>query len=251
VKINNHGDVVGSSAINGVSHATLWLSTGAVKDLGGLFTSQDSFADDINDSRMVTLSGFLDVLPGFNVFVWSERMGLVGIGEGGAGYIDDHGNVAGSFDEDNMYLWSRLRGRRLVELPDGGVSGINSGYVLAFSTFTGVPFSIDEALLYSIKSGRRRFLGLLPLDGQQGFEDESIPFGLNRFKLAVGGSFPDMRAWLWTPWTGILDLNDLIEAPGWQLFYGAAINDKVQIVGQGTLNGVSHAFLLTLVPRRR
>jgi hypothetical protein len=55
-----------------------------------------TFADDINDSRMVTLSGFLDVLPGFNVFVWSEKIGLVGIGEGGAGFIDDHGNVAGT-----------------------------------------------------------------------------------------------------------------------------------------------------------
>jgi hypothetical protein len=164
VKINNHGDVVGNSAINGVSHATLWLSTGVVKDLGGLFTGNDSFADDINDSRMVTLSGFLDVLPGFNVFIWSEKIGLVGIGEGGAGYIDDHGNVAGSFDKDNMYLWSFFRGRRLVELPDGGVSGISSGHVLAFSTFTGVPFSIDEALIYSIRSGRRRFLGLLPLE---------------------------------------------------------------------------------------
>lgn len=251
VKINNHGDVVGSSAINGVSHATLWLSTGAVKDLGGLFTGQDSFADDINDSRMVTLSGFLDVLPGFNVFVWSERMGLVAIGEGGAGYIDAFGNVAGSFDKDNMYLWSRFRGRRLVTLPDGGVSGVNSGYVLAFSTFTGVPFSIDEALLYNIKSGRRQFLGLLPLDGQPGFEDESIPFGLNIFKEAVGGSFPDMRGWLWTPWTGILDLNHLVKAPDWQLFYGSAINSKTQIVGQGSLNGVAHAFLLTVGSRRR
>jgi len=227
------------------------LSTGTVKDLGGLFTSQDSFADDINDSRMVTLSGFLDVLPGLNVFVWSEKMGLVAIGEGGAGYIDDLGNVAGSFDKGNMYLWSRFGGRRLVELPDGGVSGINFGYVLAVSTFTGVPFSIDEGLLYNIRSGKRQFLGLLPLVGQQGFEFESLPLGLNLFRQVVGGSFPDMRGWLWTPWTGILDLNQLIKAPGWQVYYGAAINDKMQIVGQGTLNDSSHAFLLTFAPKRK
>jgi len=251
VKINNHGDVVGSSAINGVSHATLWLSTGRVKDLGGLFTSLDSFADDINDSRIVTLSGFLDILPGFNVFVWSERMGLVAIGEGGAGYIDAFGNVAGSFDKGNMYLWSRFSGRRLVELPDGGVAGIDSGYVLAFSTFTGVPFSIDEALLYNLRNGRRLFLGLLPLDGQPGFEEESIPGGLNSFKQVVGGSFPDRRGWLWTPWTGILDLNHLTNAPAWQLFSGSAINNKTQIVGQGSLNDIPHAFLLTFRSRRR
>jgi len=42
------------------------------------------------------------------------------------------------------------------------------------------------------------------------------------------------------------DLNNMIPAgTGWVLQAGAAINDAGQIAGSGTLNGKSHAFLLT------
>ena len=44
----------------------------------------------------------------------------------------------------------------------------------------------------------------------------------------------------------MLDLNNLIPAnSGWLLQQATAINDQGQIVGYGTLNGQSEAFLLT------
>jgi probable HAF family extracellular repeat protein len=45
------------------------------------------------------------------------------------------------------------------------------------------------------------------------------------------------------------DLNDLIASDsGWVLASARSINDSGQIVGNGTLNGVSRAYLLTPVP---
>lgn len=53
------------------------------------------------------------------------------------------------------------------------------------------------------------------------------------------------HAFLWCNGT-MLDLNDLIPADsGWTLTEGGDINDRGQITGQGTLNGSTHAFLLT------
>jgi probable HAF family extracellular repeat protein len=44
---------------------------------------------------------------------------------------------------------------------------------------------------------------------------------------------------------GMIDLNNLIASgSGWVLTSAEAINDKGQIVGWGTLNGTSRAFLL-------
>lgn len=46
----------------------------------------------------------------------------------------------------------------------------------------------------------------------------------------------------------MLDLNSLIPAvSGWELQFAGSINDAGQIVGQGRINGQSHAFLLTPV----
>jgi probable HAF family extracellular repeat protein len=51
------------------------------------------------------------------------------------------------------------------------------------------------------------------------------------------------RAVLWSG-DAITDLNSEIIAPGWVLQQANGINDRGQIIGEGTLNGVPHAFLL-------
>jgi probable HAF family extracellular repeat protein len=62
-----------------------------------------------------------------------------------------------------------------------------------------------------------------------------VYYGPNRF-----------HPFVWSPSTGMLDLNNLIPAnSGWLLQFANAINDQGQIVGQGTFNGQSEAFLLT------
>jgi probable HAF family extracellular repeat protein len=65
-------------------------------------------------------------------------------------------------------------------------------------------------------------------------------------RLTSGGS---ELAFLWTPGTGMVLLQDLIDplkAEGWRLSAATGINSRGQIVGYGTLsNGATHAFLLT------
>jgi len=53
-------------------------------------------------------------------------------------------------------------------------------------------------------------------------------------------------AFVWSQATGMQDLNTLIDPnSGWTLMWAFAINDSGQITGSGTINGQTHAYLLT------
>jgi probable HAF family extracellular repeat protein len=81
-------------------------------------------------------------------------------------------------------------------------------------------------------------LGVLPGLGW------SSAFAINDFDEVVGWS--GFAAFLWTPAGGMQDLNALIDSnSGWQLTSANAINHLGQITGEGTINGQTHAFLLT------
>jgi probable HAF family extracellular repeat protein len=83
-------------------------------------------------------------------------------------------------------------------------------------------------------------LGVLP---EQGW---STAFAINDREEVIGWS--GFRAFIWSRSQGIQDLNDLIPRnSGWFLSLPTAINNRGQITGQGTINGQSHAFLLTPV----
>jgi probable HAF family extracellular repeat protein len=88
-------------------------------------------------------------------------------------------------------------------------------------------------------------LGLLP-GAASSYAD-----GINNVGQVVGYAFfsnTDTHAFVWSPSTGMLDLNNLIPAnSGWLLQGAGAINDQGQIVGWGLLNGngQTEAFLLT------
>jgi probable HAF family extracellular repeat protein len=75
--------------------------------------------------------------------------------------------------------------------------------------------------------------------------------GINNVGQVVGLSYYSpvgnhLHAFVWSPSTGMLDLNNLIPAnSGWLLQSANAINDQGQIVGLGMLNGQNEAFLLT------
>jgi len=76
--------------------------------------------------------------------------------------------------------------------------------------------------------------------------------GINQSGQVVGGAstpgdYINYRAFLYSD--GIMkDLNDLIQPnSGWSLFAAYAINDRGQITGYGSINGATHAFLLTPV----
>jgi probable HAF family extracellular repeat protein len=76
----------------------------------------------------------------------------------------------------------------------------------------------------------------------------SSAYGINDAGQVVGfsGAATDYRAFLWAADSGMIDLNDLIDAAsGWALDSASGINASGQIVGSGTIGGQTHAFLLT------
>ena len=106
--------------------------------------------------------------------------------------------------------------------------------------------NIQNAFLYS--SGKMQDLGTLG-------GENSIAEAINSSGDVVGnsiepGSNAYSHAFLYR--AGVLvDLNSRISggstdgSTGWLLISATGINDNGQIVGDGRLNGVSHAFLLT------
>jgi len=96
------------------------------------------------------------------------------------------------------------------------------------------------ATLYS--GGHFTDIGVLP--GDRG----SWPHGINNHADVVGyseGPGEVYRAFLYTDGT-LYDLNDLIgRNSGWVLWVANDINEKGQIIGQGTYFGQERAFLLT------
>ncbi|MGI4788077.1 MAG: DUF3466 family protein [Janthinobacterium lividum] len=87
------------------------------------------------------------------------------------------------------------------------------------------------------RKGKMTALGTLP--GRRNSE----AFGINDSSQIVGRS--DAHAFLWNSGK-MLDLNStLSSASGWILEEARAINNHGQIIGNGTLNGQPHKFLLT------
>jgi probable HAF family extracellular repeat protein len=83
---------------------------------------------------------------------------------------------------------------------------------------------------------------------------DSMAFGINSSDMIVGTSEDasgDDLAFLYQAGTGMVDLNtEISPASGWTLESAESINDTGQIVGDGLVDGVQHAFLLqpTAVP---
>jgi probable HAF family extracellular repeat protein len=102
-----------------------------------------------------------------------------------------------------------------------------------------------HAVLWSKAKGSMLDLGVLP------GAISSYARGINNVGQVVGLSYYSpvgnhLHAFVWSPSTGMLDLNNLIPAnSGWLLQSANAINDQGQIVGLGMLNGQNEAFLLT------
>ncbi len=105
---------------------------------------------------------------------------------------------------------------------------------------TGRPYGVNadsRAQAFLCRDGRMIGLGTLP--GCRSSE----AFGLSNGGAVVGQS--GGKAFLWQGGK-LRDLNALIPAgAGWVLTEARAINDRGQIVGNGTLHGQPHAFLLT------
>ncbi len=263
--INDSGVVVGESG-NGPSKAFLW-SNGELIDLGALPGGSGGVANAINNAGQVVGAAS----NGQTVRAW------ISDGTPGGPLIDlgtptgTSNSIARAFDISNSGIVAGLARNAdnsatvpTLWIPDG-----SGGYTPTsvntpaggFGEFEGVNDAGQAVGRFSLGSQTRALffdgneainLGLL--DSEPLFV-HSRALGINNDGLIVGyvarfDNAPGFggAAVIWQDGQ-IIDLNSLIPTDtGWQLLSAQGVNDFGDIVGFGTLNGETRAFLLTPVP---
>lgn len=255
--INNLGQVVGAATnTSGDYLAFLWNETTGLIDLGTLTSPEVPFREDfataINDSGQVVGSSFI-----YTGFLWTQSTGITEIPIYFPGDINNLGQVVGSSGTPGSgteaELWSESTGTTI--LPSFGgyysdASGINDlGQVVGASrAYIENSSEVARAFLWSENTGLTN-LGILSDDP----DSESFASDINNLGQVVGtsqlesGDFGPYHAFLWEDGV-MMDLNNLVvDGSGWVLSRATAINENGQIVGEGLLNGETHAFVLNPV----
>ena len=247
--VNDSGQVVGGSPLGGGNnHAFRWQQSGGMQDLGTL-GGPNSYAFEINDSGQAV--GYACCAPDTylsHAVLWSSGGGIVDLGDldlqwpaiSAAYGINDAGQVVGgSYDASanfHAFLWQNGGMQDLGTL--GGdyssAEAINeNGQVVGTARLAN---STPHAFLWD---GAMHDLGALGWS-------QSIAYDINDKGQVVGAlqSGSNSHAFTWA--NGQMeDLNNLILAnSGWVLQEARAINNKGRIVGFGTFNGQTRAFLL-------
>lgn len=210
--INSLGNVVGSSRTGDSRDEPFLLRGGKLVDLGtlgGHDVGQWNAALGINDSLQVTGTSW-DASGNYRAFLWQN------------GRMSSIGTLGGSWSEGDA---------------------INAG-----GAITGIAYLPGdlEAHAFLWKDGTMQDLGtLLKSDGF------SWGFAINSSGTVVGLSQRDLDGtyvdYAFVNEAGKMkNLNLVIpEDSGWVLNVAYGINDSGQIVGEGTIGGKTHAFLLT------
>ncbi|MBI1921296.1 MAG: hypothetical protein HYS23_09485 [Geobacter sp.] len=230
--INGSGQVAGYGLVGGSQHALLW-NDGFPLDLGVLSGTTYSYAYGINDLGTVVGSS------GNYPFIWQDGvMTRLGTNTGAAYGINSSGYAVGSAGAP--VIWD------------------SSGNMTYLTTASGTAYGIDnywQVVGSYYNSGYKAFLWRSNGD----FQALATPAGATatyaysisgpQLQQIVGyGTFsqaPLYRALLWE-YDVPYDLNTLIPAgSGWVLTKAWGVNATGQIVGEGTYNGKTQAFLLT------
>lgn len=251
--INNSGQMVGAApAPSGYdSHAILW-SNGVGADLGTLGGS-GSVAMGINDSGQVVgwarANG--EIGQGGHAFIYSQdAQGVWGMSNvigvplstNSLAYaINNSGQIAGAvtgYGTSEAFVASNGSVTYLGTFGGNQSSAFDinsSGQVVGMATSAG---GYGHAFLYS----NGYMLNLVNTPNMT-----SYAWGINDSGQVVGEM--GTSAFLYSNGS-LQDLNILADASaaGWQLYSALDINNNGQIVGEGKLNGIVHAFLLTPVP---
>lgn len=242
--INRSGEMAGYSTQGyaQLEHAVRWTK-GSLEDLGTLPGGNLSQAMAIND--LGEIAGFSNSgIAQPHAFLWTEEKGMQSLGTLPGGYysqglgINGQGEVTGYSNNGQgqtlAFLWSKSGGMQALPNPPGATGGSGNavndlGHVAGGSDVTATLWTSTQDVLS---------LGNLP------GACCSSGFALNDLDQVVGSS--GFRAFIWTQADGMQDLNNLIPPhSGWTLTAANGINFEGQITGYGTINGQTHAFLLT------
>jgi probable HAF family extracellular repeat protein len=213
--MNAAGVIVGESAVtNGDVHGVLWTGSGSnykIHDIGTLPTAPYTYPYAINKTQQVV----------------------------GQAYFNESGTKYHGF------RWSKKAGWRNLGTLPGGQNSIadwinDAGVIVGASNSTKHP---DGVAVYWDSSGKIHTIGTL-LGGTTSYAGYISDSGVVVGESTISSG--DVHAFIWTNKTGLRDLNKMIpRTSGWDLNHASAMNKSGQIVGFGTINGVTHGFLLT------
>lgn len=258
--VNSSGDVVGVSAVtqtngpNGAQlpHAFLYsTSTKSLTDIASTFPyPYDSYAYGINDAGLVVgwaCFGYPCANAVQNAFIYSGGIQKIGAGIPSVGYaISASGTVVGYYEPQAPHIEAPVPATLMA---DGAtpICGLTGGTALAVNASGQSVGSGGSNGAFLCSGGT---LTNIPTLG--GSSSEAL--GINDDGWVVGesltaGNLAD-HAFLYKSATQtLIDLNSVLPLnSGWVLTSAAAINNAGQIAGTGTINGQTHAFLLTPCP---
>lgn len=248
--INNRGQAIGASEItaNAARHAVLFDRNG-ITDLGALPASLLGTAFGINNRG--------DIFGGSNPVGRSGPFHAVQYKDGG---VIDLGTLGGP---SSFAAGVNKRGRAVgrADLPGGSSRAVifSDGVITDLGTLPGGTSSAGRAI------NSRGEVACLANTAAGDFHACLWRDGLMRDLGTLGGTFSDsgginnraqivgtatvasgqQHAYIFSKGK-MNDLNELIPASsGWTLIAATGINDAGEIVGNGTINGHAHAFLLT------
>lgn len=258
--INDNGEIVGQADTTASSHAFMSKGTAGPQDLGTLGGSL-SQANAINFDDLTQAASQIagwSLVTGdtaFHAVTWDASSNMTDLGTLGGTNSFAFGNncikqVVGSSGTPgdattDAFVWDPVNGMKDLGTLGGSTAqatAINcNGQIVGSSSLAGDLQT--DAFLFA--NGAFKDLGTL---GGSFSQANAIndPGRVVGFSNTAGDA--DVHAFLWTPKGGMQDLNNLIPAnSGWDLNAANSIDSRGFIVGNGTLNGQFHAFLLVPV----
>jgi probable HAF family extracellular repeat protein len=242
--INNAAQIVGTG--QGPGNGGFLIQNGGVTFLAALpgATGPGALTNAHNINNVGVIAGDSVSPSGLRAVLWDNgsaplNLGVLpGASESAARDVNDAGQATG-YSGQSAFFWQNSVMNDIGRLTGSNNAigeAINSqGHIVGYSVFT-FPSTFSRAFVW--RNGIMTPLGELP--GAQ----SSNAWSINDTGQIVGQS--GAQAVLWQNST-IFNLNNLIPAnSGWVLQNATAINNHGHIVGTGSFNGQTRAFLLTL-----